>query len=447
MSPEEVRRSRLAALDPSGATPPPPSPPAAAAASLPPLAAAGDPPTTVTFLEDDDGDAELQRALAMSLQQHGEEQDEIKPLPYHHYPQQYHSADASATNSSSAYSMMEEDSKPAAVDPPMVVQKETYDISAFHALMWDSQATTENDKMRWVGQAIHVVVEDKNSDNNGNDNNRDSPTTQASMYRNVLEEVAQSHTPWGLQQQHGGPCGVLAAVQAEVLRLLLWGPRTASGDLEYPFSPQQLQPCSQPISALMRPAMARAIALILARASLTPISTTASSAAGTSDAGTPRKPVVRIILPKQGQGGPLQWEDLEPWISGSGTVSNRLEMYTLEEETATAAKRQKRPNASTSDLILKVASQVTNFLLNPRSDSNEHHHYQQSPLDYFSNAGGVLLLVMSMVASRGATVIQDEFDDPLGTKLTAQFGHCSQELINLLLTGQAVSNVFNDTMN
>ena len=38
-----------------------------------------------------------------------------------------------------------------------------------------------------------------------------------------------------------------------------------------------------------------------------------------------------------------------------------------------------------------------------------------------------------------------DMDDP-NTTITSQFGHSSQELINLLLTGQAVSNVFDNTM-
>ena len=36
-------------------------------------------------------------------------------------------------------------------------------------------------------------------------------------------------------------------------------------------------------------------------------------------------------------------------------------------------------------------------------------------------------------------------DDP-NTSLTSNFGHSSQELMNLLLTGQAVSNVFDNSM-
>ena len=38
-----------------------------------------------------------------------------------------------------------------------------------------------------------------------------------------------------------------------------------------------------------------------------------------------------------------------------------------------------------------------------------------------------------------------DMDDPNAT-ITSQFGHSSQELMNLLLTGQAVSNVFDHSM-
>lgn len=435
MSPEELRRSRLAALDPGAARKQPAPAPAATATTTAATETAGttprtDPPSTVSFLEDDDGDAELQRALAMSLhQQSGDEHD------YHHHASSQTSSSSSYPNNNINNNNMavdeEGDSKPAASEPPLMVHTEPYDITPFHAIMWDSQTTTENDKMRWVGQGIHVVL--KNNQN-------PAPAPSSSSFRTVMEELAQSHAPWGLQQQHGGPCGVLAAVQAEVLRLLLWGPRTPEGSLEYPTSSDQLQASTQPVAGLMRSAMAKALALILARASLTPLTTDGSTT-------TPRKQVVRIVLPKEGhpqhEGDALTWEDLEPWAQGGATgVSNRLQMHTLEEETATVAKRQKRQDESTADVTHKVAHQVTDFLLKPVSETSD-----RVPLDYFGNAGGVLLLVMSMVASRGASVIHEEFDDPVGTKLTAQFGHCSQELINLLLTGQAVSNVFDNTMN
>ena len=68
---------------------------------------------------------------------------------------------------------------------------------------------------------------------------------------------------------------------------------------------------------------------------------------------------------------------------------------------------------------------------------------EHSALQYFSANGGVLLLVLSLLESRGLEKVKSDMDDSSST-LTSQFGHSSQELINLLLTGQAVSNVFDN---
>ena len=68
---------------------------------------------------------------------------------------------------------------------------------------------------------------------------------------------------------------------------------------------------------------------------------------------------------------------------------------------------------------------------------------KHSALQYFSADGGVLLLVLSLLESRGLEKVKSDMDDSSST-LTSQFGHSSQELINLLLTGQAVSNVFDN---
>jgi hypothetical protein len=45
-------------------------------------------------------------------------------------------------------------------------------------------------------------------------------------------------------------------------------------------------------------------------------------------------------------------------------------------------------------------------------------------------------MVLTLAMSRGIPNVQGDMDDPTA-KLTSNFGHCSQELINLLLTGQA----------
>ena len=47
----------------------------------------------------------------------------------------------------------------------------------------------------------------------------------------------------------------------------------------------------------------------------------------------------------------------------------------------------------------------------------------------------------SIVATRSVHIIRSEMDDPT-THLIERFGHCSQELLNLMLIGKAFSNVF-----
>lgn len=56
----------------------------------------------------------------------------------------------------------------------------------------------------------------------------------------------------------------------------------------------------------------------------------------------------------------------------------------------------------------------------------------------------VLDFVASLVASRGIETVLDDMDDP-SNPLISRFGHCSQELLNLVLIGRATSNVFDGT--
>jgi len=58
---------------------------------------------------------------------------------------------------------------------------------------------------------------------------------------------------------------------------------------------------------------------------------------------------------------------------------------------------------------------------------------------------GVLSFVASVMRTRSVDRVRDDMDDREAS-LTAQFGHCTQELLNLLLTGRAVSNAFDGTV-
>lgn len=54
---------------------------------------------------------------------------------------------------------------------------------------------------------------------------------------------------------------------------------------------------------------------------------------------------------------------------------------------------------------------------------------------------GVLSFVCSVVLSRTVAGVREDMDDP-DTPLIGRFGHCSQDLVNLMLIGEATSNVF-----
>jgi hypothetical protein len=54
---------------------------------------------------------------------------------------------------------------------------------------------------------------------------------------------------------------------------------------------------------------------------------------------------------------------------------------------------------------------------------------------------GVVQFLLSIVLTHGINKIKEEMDD-VGNHLIGNYGYCTQEMINLLLTGIASSNVF-----
>ncbi|KAJ1270962.1 hypothetical protein BS78_06G091700 [Paspalum vaginatum] len=64
----------------------------------------------------------------------------------------------------------------------------------------------------------------------------------------------------------------------------------------------------------------------------------------------------------------------------------------------------------------------------------------------FESRLGALLFLISALLSRGLEHIQADRDDPSQPLVTAPFGHASQEIVNLLLCGEAVPNVFDGKM-
>ncbi|XP_060051782.1 probable ubiquitin carboxyl-terminal hydrolase MINDY-4 isoform X2 [Erinaceus europaeus] len=70
---------------------------------------------------------------------------------------------------------------------------------------------------------------------------------------------------------------------------------------------------------------------------------------------------------------------------------------------------------------------------------------QQSIRQFEVGPYGCILLTLSAILSRTTELVRQDFDVPT-SHLIGAHGYCTQELVNLLLTGRAVSNVFNDTV-
>ena len=399
LSASEMRLRRLAALENPTTT--------SQASSAPPKY--GVSPAAPSLLVDEDED--MQAAIAMSLHNtSGEEEEE----------------EATMSNGGGAQPPSDTNGPP---------EEEPFDVSTFHSVMWDDDTTTDNDKTRWIQQGIDL------RDKMNVDFAAPPPASDS-----MLTLVGSNHGPWGLTQHHGGPCGVLAAVQAELLRLLLFGSRNP---LEYPLE-IPLETVSSPASktvadSLVREALAMSIAMIIARATLMPCAVEEDSYNSISN-----NKCARIVLPSSSSASAsdeneytgLTWNHLYP----ADENETNLNVYSI--PVPPVSKKRQKTNEETMSAdwliptemrVIKLANAISIFLLQPLPDETE------APLEYYRQAGGVLLLTMSLVASRGKDMILQDMDDNM-CKFTSQFGHCSQELMNLLLTGQSVSNVFDNTL-
>ncbi|XP_012496172.1 PREDICTED: protein FAM188B [Propithecus coquereli] len=70
---------------------------------------------------------------------------------------------------------------------------------------------------------------------------------------------------------------------------------------------------------------------------------------------------------------------------------------------------------------------------------------QQSIHQFEVGPYGCILLTLSAILSRSVELVRQDFDVSTNHLIGAH-GYCTQELVNLLLTGRAVSNVFNDVV-
>ncbi|XP_074725660.1 putative ubiquitin carboxyl-terminal hydrolase MINDY-4 isoform X1 [Strix uralensis] len=178
---------------------------------------------------------------------------------------------------------------------------------------------------------------------------------------------------YGIVQKKGGPCGVLAAVQACVLQQLIFADSNRNKDTR----------CLQPSEVHRTECLTMAIAGILWRA------------------GGNEKAIVALPSGRQ-QFTPI----------GKYKADGILETLILHSATRY------------EDLIVFLQQNIHQFEIGPC---------------------GCILLTVSVILSRSINLVRNDFD-VLTNRLIGSHGYCTQELVNLLLTGKAVSNVFNNVI-
>ncbi|XP_027430588.1 probable ubiquitin carboxyl-terminal hydrolase MINDY-4 isoform X1 [Zalophus californianus] len=198
---------------------------------------------------------------------------------------------------------------------------------------------------------------------------------------------------YGIVQNKGGPCGVLAAVQGCVLQKLLF-----EGDSKADCV-RQLQPSN----ARRTHCLALAIADIVWRA------------------GGHKRAVVTLAS------GTQQFSPTGKYKADGVLETLTLHSLTCYEELVTFLQESIHQPSELWDQLFEAPEKATEDLL-----------FEAGPY-------GCILLTLSAILSRSTELVRQDFDVPT-SHLIGAHGYCTQELVNLLLTGKAVSNVFNDVV-
>ncbi|CAM6105339.1 unnamed protein product [Calypogeia fissa] len=224
-------------------------------------------------------------------------------------------------------------------------------------------------------------------------------------------------TSLGLVQREGGPCGVLAPIQALVLKYLLFVPEDEADALLNNHRDAMMASCSDK-----------------------------SSYAASGDDVDPKlvysdSQRTRALVRAMGEA---------LWRAGAETkaVLVVLDIPGLGVEDISKEHEQDEIVAKALDGVSFDSVKEFHRLVRVLTVSSISclHIQLQSLLPAFRSRMGALLLLFSVLLSRGLDAIQSDRDDPEQPLVTPPFGHASQEIVNLFLCGQAVPNVFDGSM-
>lgn len=192
-------------------------------------------------------------------------------------------------------------------------------------------------------------------------------------------------TEWGLWQKQGGPCGVFAPVQAFILKQMLFEGGSTSEEVDHQ-QPMALNPGGMEDSR--NSVLATALATVLFHAAQT------------------SSYVVCQVEPRSG-GAEADMEVVATAVCSGASASSALTIRGRRVSRAADAQRL----------------------------------FEEGVSSWLAGSFGVLSFVCSILLSRSPETVLEDMDDP-SSPLIGRFGHCSQELVNLMLIGEATANVF-----
>ena len=184
---------------------------------------------------------------------------------------------------------------------------------------------------------------------------------------------------YGLKQSQGGPCGVFAAVQARVVETLLFDPNNAGTNDSWGVNAKESPlVCALPDKEKIQRSQERLLSVALAKV----------LAQARRDNNAP----VTIVV--------NQASAIDDHTDKQLVIHTNLGQNAVE------------------SVANSIFENITSY----------------------QSKGGVLLFLYSVIATRGIQNIQADMDDST-QNLTLAHGHCSQELMNLLICGYSTSQV------
>ncbi|KAI4389735.1 hypothetical protein MLD38_001931 [Melastoma candidum] len=209
----------------------------------------------------------------------------------------------------------------------------------------------------------------------------------------------ETETSMGLVQHEGGPCGVLAALQAFILKYLLFSPEDLQKSSQSWSRSKSSFPDWDKFSSLTQDERLRALIRSMSEILFS--------------CGARERAVIATLRVSEGAE-----------VSLDERIANALDGLSIE----SAADLQKIIEVETYNVQSTVLQRL------------------EAALPAFRSRMGAMLFLFSALLSRGLDAVQADRDDHSLPLVTAPFGHASQEIVNLLLSGEAVANVFDGRM-